>query len=287
AAAAARQNAFLKREELPDGSSALGLFAVRAIAGGTVRLIGGERLDESFLANLPVAPGMEIGLYGNAGSQAKVLPVTGSTVMPSLNAFDSSRLLGAAGALPDAAHYQALIAAALKTGQQVSSIVDASGRREDSLNATAIPLRDEQGNVLAVLTVALARRGMVEAQQHIRAIAYGVAAGGILLAIVFSLWITARVSRPIEQLAQAAEEVAAGNWETRVPQRGRGELNVLARSFNHMTGELVSQREQLIQSERVAAWRELARRLAHELKNPLFPLQLTVENLVRARALPA
>ena len=41
-----------------------------------------------------------------------------------------------------------------------------------------------------------------------------------------------------------------------------------------------------MQTERVAAWRELARRLAHELKNPLFPLQLTVENLVRARELP-
>ena len=50
-----------------------------------------------------------------------------------------------------------------------------------------------------------------------------------------------------------------------------------------MTHELLQQREQLLQSERVAAWRELARRLAHELKNPLFPLQLTVENLVRAR----
>jgi nitrogen fixation/metabolism regulation signal transduction histidine kinase len=52
-----------------------------------------------------------------------------------------------------------------------------------------------------------------------------------------------------------------------------------------MTAELVSQRERLVQTERVAAWRELARRLAHELKNPLFPLQLTVENLVRAREL--
>jgi two-component system nitrogen regulation sensor histidine kinase NtrY len=46
---------------------------------------------------------------------------------------------------------------------------------------------------------------------------------------------------------------------------------------------LRTQKERLVQSERVAAWRELARRLAHELKNPLFPLQLTVENLVRAR----
>jgi nitrogen fixation/metabolism regulation signal transduction histidine kinase len=50
-----------------------------------------------------------------------------------------------------------------------------------------------------------------------------------------------------------------------------------------MTGELVAQREKLVQAERVAAWRELARRLAHELKNPLFPLQITVENMQRAR----
>jgi nitrogen fixation/metabolism regulation signal transduction histidine kinase len=71
-----------------------------------------------------------------------------------------------------------------------------------------------------------------------------------------------------------------------VPERGRDEVGVLARSFNHMTAQLVGQRERLVQTERVAAWRELARRLAHELKNPLFPLQLTVENLVRARQLP-
>jgi nitrogen fixation/metabolism regulation signal transduction histidine kinase len=127
---------------------------------------------------------------------------------------------------------------------------------------------------------------MVEAQGHIRAIAYGVAAGGILLAIALSLWIAARVSRPIERLARAAEEVAGGNWDVRVPQRGRDEVSVLARSFNHMTEQLASQRDRLVQSERVAAWRELARRLAHELKNPLFPLQLTVENLIRARHLP-
>ena len=57
-------------------------------------------------------------------------------------------------------------------------------------------------------------------------------------------------------------------------------------SFNHMTQQLSEQRDRLVQSERVAAWRELARRLAHELKNPLFPLQLTVENLIRARELP-
>jgi two-component system, NtrC family, nitrogen regulation sensor histidine kinase NtrY len=68
-----------------------------------------------------------------------------------------------------------------------------------------------------------------------------------------------------------------------VPVRSKDEVGLLGGAFNQMTTELVNQRERLVQSERVAAWRELARRLAHELKNPLFPLQLTVENMVRAK----
>ena len=189
--------------------------------------------------------------------------------------------------LPGAVHYASLIDQARNSGQQTSGILYLTPRREDSVSATAIPLKNTSGTVLAVLTVAISRGGLVAEQQQIRAIAYGVASGGILLAIIFSLWIAARVSRPVEELARAAEEVASGSWDTQVPVRGRDEVAVLARSFNHMTGELSNQRERLVQSERVAAWRELARRLAHELKNPLFPLQLTVENLVRARQLPA
>ena len=286
AAQNAAQDPFLKREELPDGSTALGLFAVRAVRGSDaqVKLIGGERLDESFLANLPVAPGMTVGLYSDASTTSIAGATPGADAAS--GAFNPARLVGANSSLQGAVHYESLIDAALKSGAETNGIVDPTGRREDSLNATAIPLRGASGQVLAVLVVALSRAGMVEAQQHIRQIAYGVAAGGILLAIVFSLWIAARFSRPIEQLARAAGEVAAGNWDVRVRERGRDEVSVLARSFNHMTAQLTDQRERLIQSERVAAWRELARRLAHELKNPLFPLQLTVENLVRARALP-
>ncbi len=278
---------FLKREQLPDGSTALGLFAVRSIRGTDppVKLIGGARLDQSFLADLPVAPGMQIGLYSDPQTAVNADLATGATSSAAA-AYDPTRLVGVDGNLPGAAHYQRLIETALKSGAQTNGIVDPTARREDSLNATATPLKNQSGDAMAVLIVALSRAGMVEAQQHIRAIAYGVAAGGILLAIAFSLWIAARFSRPIEQLARAAEEVAGGNWDVRVRPRGRDEVSVLARSFNHMTARLADQRERLIQSERVAAWRELARRLAHELKNPLFPLQLTVENLVRARELP-
>jgi two-component system nitrogen regulation sensor histidine kinase NtrY len=275
---------FLKREDLPDGTSALGLFAVRPIRGAepAVHLVGGRRLDQSFLADLPIAPGMQVSLCSEAAANPSTNADTPPPT-PTNSAFDPARLLTAAGPVVNAPRYQALIDSARKTGQPASAILYLTDHREDSVNATAIPLKSESGDVLAVLTVSISRSGMVQAQQHIRAIAYGVAAGGILFAIVCSLWIAARVSRPIEQLARAAEQVAAGNWETHVPERSRDEVGQLARSFNHMTAQLVSQRERLVQTERVAAWRELARRLAHELKNPLFPLQLTVENLIRAR----
>jgi len=283
------QTTFLKTEDLPDGSSALGLFAYRAIghsesAAGPVRIIGGRRLDKSFLADLPIAPGMQIALYRHE-DQSPAATQQGH-LGPDMFPFDPKRLIGTAGEVPHADRYEPLINSAFDKGQQANSILYLTNRREDSVNATAIPLKSDKGAVLAVLIVAISRSGMVEAQQHIRAIAYGVAAGGILLAILASLWIAASISRPIERLAQAAEEVAAGNWKTHVPQGGHDEIGTLARSFNHMTGELVAQRDRLVQTERVAAWRELARRLAHELKNPLFPLQLTVENLVRARELP-
>jgi len=280
AASETTQTSFLKREELPDQSTALGLFAVHAVRGSepAVKLIGGVRMDQSFLSGLPVVPGMQVGLYSESDAQR--------TKGAEASGFDAKNFVSPDGSVPGADKYFPLIEAARKSGQETSGILYVTSRREDSVTATAIPLKNSSGNVLAVLTVAISRSGLVAEQQQIRATAYGIAAGGILLAIILSLWIAARVSRPVEELARAAEEVASGIWDVRVPIRGNDEVGVLARSFNHMTEQLENQRDRLVQSERVAAWRELARRLAHELKNPLFPLQLTVENLARARQLP-
>jgi nitrogen fixation/metabolism regulation signal transduction histidine kinase len=87
----------------------------------------------------------------------------------------------------------------------------------------------------------------------------------------------------VQQLAAGARAVAAGDWGAQVDAQAGGEIGELADAFNRMTRQLTEQRERLLQAERVAAWRELARRLAHELKNPLFPLQIAIENLQRAR----
>jgi len=106
---------------------------------------------------------------------------------------------------------------------------------------------------------------------------------GILVAVLASLWFAARVTRPVVSLAEAARRVAAGDLGAKVEVESSDELGELAASFNRMTEDLVQQKDRTLQAERVAAWRELARRLAHELKNPLFPLQVTVENLMRAK----
>lgn len=269
AIAAAGKAAFLKEEDLPDGSSQIGFFATRVVAGSdpAIYVVGGRQLDANLLRDFPVPAGTQVYLYRN---------LTGM--------FNTQNFAGRAVA--GASRYQSLVDEARDSGRNAAGVVYPTARREDSVNATAIPLKGMDGSVLAVLVVANSRRGMVIVQGHIRDIAYGVAGLGIIAAVLASLWIAARISRPIEELARAASAVAAGDWDTRVDIRTLDEVGMLARSFNNMTRQLAEQRERLVQSERVAAWRELARRLAHELKNPLFPLQITVENMVRARALP-
>jgi nitrogen fixation/metabolism regulation signal transduction histidine kinase len=144
-------------------------------------------------------------------------------------------------------------------------------------------LAGDHDQVLGVLLVASSRQVYAELRSQIRSAALLAASAGLILAILLSSWAATRVTRPVEALARAAREVALGNWNATVRVKTQDEIGELAESFNRMTRDLLAQRERLVQAERVAAWRELARRLAHELKNPLFPLQLTVENLLKAR----
>ena len=137
--------------------------------------------------------------------------------------------------------------------------------------------------LMGVLLVGSSRRPLIELQRQVISTAMLVGGIGILVAVLASLWFAARVTRPVVSLAEAARRVAAGDLGAKVEVESSDELGELAASFNRMTEDLVQQKDRTLQAERVAAWRELARRLAHELKNPLFPLQVTVENLMRAK----
>jgi two-component system nitrogen regulation sensor histidine kinase NtrY len=148
---------------------------------------------------------------------------------------------------------------------------------------TTIPLRGRDNQLLAILLIENSRADLVALKRYIQETAAIVGGAGVLLGLLLSFWTASRVTRPLRSLASSVREVAVGKWDTRATVYSSDEIGQLARDFNGMTEQLVEQRDRMIQAERVAAWRELARRLAHELKNPLFPLQITIENLQRAR----
>jgi len=259
---------FLKEEETPAGS-ALGLFAIHSVPAADRQLyvIGGVRLDATFLSTLEPSAGMRVLLYENLDGEKPE--------------FAPAQLISAAPISDDIRQIAPLLAKVQSHPSDASEIIHWKSGADESVNA--FPLFGDKNQLLGILLVGSSRQIYTDLRDQIRSAALLGAGAGLLLASVLAGWAAARVTRPLEQLAGAAHEVAAGNWDATVTVKSKDEVGALAESFNRMTGELQEQRQRLLQAERVAAWRELARRLAHELKNPLFPLQLTVENLLRAR----
>jgi two-component system nitrogen regulation sensor histidine kinase NtrY len=263
---------FLRKEELPDGV-ALSLTVVRMLSGGNDRnmyIIGGRRLDQNFLASLVPPAGTRALLYRNLEPN-----------------FVATSLTDVNGSFEQADRLQPLIEQIQKQPKPTVRTIDWTQNAADAESFHAIPLPGRNNELLAVLLLGSSRRELVLLTRHILQIAGAVAGAAILIGLLISLWVSARITRPLEELTAGAREVASGRWDTVIDLRGRDEIGQLASAFNEMTQTLAAQRDQLVQTERVAAWRELARRLAHELRNPLFPLQITVENLQKARQLDA
>jgi two-component system nitrogen regulation sensor histidine kinase NtrY len=263
--------AFLSREELPDGVG-LALVAVQ-VAPDTqkpIYFIGGRKIDQNFLASLVPPAGTRALLYRNLEPN-----------------FVATALTDVNGSFDQADRLQPLIEQIQKQPQPFVRTIDWSSDVAAAESFHAIPLTGRNNELLAVLLLGSSRRELVLLTRHILQIAAAVAGAALLIGLLISLWVSARITRPLEELAEGAREVASGRWDTVINLQGRDEIGQLAFAFNEMTQTLAAQREQLVQTERVAAWRELARRLAHELRNPLFPLQITVENLQKARQLDA
>jgi two-component system nitrogen regulation sensor histidine kinase NtrY len=261
---------FLNKEQLPDGV-ALSMSVVRTLPVGDKNfyIIGGRRLDQNFLASLVLPAGVRTLLYQNLEP-----------------GFTPTDLTDANGVVQNGDRYAGLIAQSQKQPQkQLVGTVNWTNDDAGAETFHAIPLTGRNEEVLGILLVGSSRREQVLLTRRIGEIAATVAAAALLIAFLLTLWFSARITRPVEEMAAAAREVTAGRWDARLDVRSYDEVGQLGTAFNDMTRTLSVQKERLLQTERVAAWRELARRLAHELKNPLFPLQITVENLQRARQL--
>jgi len=263
-----RGQAFLQPIELPH-ERVLGLIAIAAATVGEQPLfvVGGRRIDEHFLQSLGQPPGVRVLLYRNLEPE-----------------LARRQLIDSSGSTPPAGPLEPLIARARQSRREASETIEWPDGPEAF---DAIPLVGTGGAVLGVLLVGNSQRELTALVSRIRWT--GLAASGlaIVAAFVLTYVVSSRVTRPVEELARGARAVAAGDWDVHLDVQATGEIDDLARAFDTMTKQLVEQRERLIQTERVAAWRELARRLAHELKNPLFPLRLTVDNLRRAKSLSA
>ncbi|MFN0244206.1 MAG: ATP-binding protein [Planctomycetota bacterium] len=105
----------------------------------------------------------------------------------------------------------------------------------------------------------------------------------LIVVVVGTILIARRTTRPILALQEHTRRIAAGDLETQIEARSRDELGDLARAFNRMTRELGDSRTKLVKAEKDAAWREMARQVAHEIKNPLTPVSLSANLLRRAR----
>ncbi|MFW6139235.1 MAG: sensor histidine kinase [Spirochaetota bacterium] len=103
----------------------------------------------------------------------------------------------------------------------------------------------------------------------------------VLLSFYLGLIISREVTVPIRELAIATRKVADDNLDYRINQEAKDELKLLIDSFNKMTTDLRLNKELLKHTERSMAWQDIARRIAHEIKNPLTPIKLSAERLLR------
>ena len=145
-------------------------------------------------------------------------------------------------------------------------------------------LLDEHGTPQYVLSVpTLPEQERIE-EERARTLSY---LFGALMAIMALVMLTASflasaLARPIASLQLGLQAVARGQHERRLSVETRDEVGELAQTFNTMQRQLAENRRQLATQERQLAWREMARQVAHEIKNPLTPMKLSVQHLQRA-----
>jgi signal transduction histidine kinase len=263
----AAHSSFLAKLDTQDGP-AVGLMSVSTVRVGDkdLYIFGGARVGKNILSSLVLPAGMRALLYLNLD--------------PS---FQAANLIAESGPVLQGERFAAPIEQQRRhPGKQTFGIAwtpDAASTE----TFQAMPLLGRQGEVLGVLLVGSSEREAAGAERRIILLVAAVVAAGLLFGLLLSWWGAAAVTSPVRDLAAWARDVSEGKLNTHANVRGSNEIGRLALAFNRMTGQLSEQRERLVQTERADSWRELARRLANELKNPLLALQTAAENIRRSQ----
>ena len=161
---------------------------------------------------------------------------------------------------------------------------------EDQLGATpylvaATPVRVAGGSQLILTVPAALRQRDIEREiddldrgVHLAVLFF------VLLGAALGLSLAERIADPVRRLTRVTQRIARGDFDARIAVRSVDELRRLVDAFNSMAAELKAQRIELERTHRLEAWAEMARQVAHEIKNPLTPIQLSAEHLLRVHA---
>jgi signal transduction histidine kinase len=136
-------------------------------------------------------------------------------------------------------------------------------------------------DVVAVPVWLAARDVAVRQREFAHVVLFGTVVGG-LLSLMLSVLVGRALARPIAELRRAAGAVGHGRLRVRLPEARADEFGELFASFNRMTRRLRRARARELRTARILAWGEMARQVAHEIKNPLTPIKLSVQHIRRA-----
>lgn len=115
---------------------------------------------------------------------------------------------------------------------------------------------------------------------EVNVVIFGIYSFAVIIIIIISTFFANQISQPIQRLTKATEAVGKGDLNIKIDHNERGELKDLLDGFNLMTSELKKNQMELAEMEREAAWKEMAKQVAHEIKNPLTPMKLALQQLI-------
>src|SRR5439155_15709284 len=142
-----------------------------------------------------------------------------------------------------------------------------------------VDLVGPEGKPVAVVEIAVSDGGLDRLLWNLTLTSAALALAALGGVVVLGLFAARRTARDLERLVEGSLAAARGDLDHRVPVRSEDEIGAVAAAFNFMMEDLRSSKERLVIAERIAAWQEIARRLAHEIKNPLTPIQMAMDTL--------
>jgi signal transduction histidine kinase len=250
----------------------------RTLSSGHLPARLGEPDDPLF--QVTKAPGRQVSPREVELSSAQGLVQAPAIVTARAVDYGDRRVWAVGGVLLDEARAKAL---ARLTGARVEvhardRLVTASGDMPRAPVRRSLPVGE-----IAEVRLFFSGADLIATRSEVLRAFVALAALGLVLAIVAGFFISRRVTRPVEALTEAARKIAEGTPGVHVePVSASGELATLIATFNRMTDDLKTATDRLVASERIAAWQEVARRLAHEIKNPLTPIRMSLETLLAA-----